>query len=209
MAGQSLRETLLASGRHRWLDVGNGGQADDGFVLVDTYRVELMSRELQSRYHRMSMVDPPADFVERLGQFDFVRAQHVVEHMDYEEGGRFLENCAKLMPSGSILLLTVPDLRRHIEWYLAGYPDQNGFRAWATTRVPADAPPSMIFSVHSHNMPFEPHKWCYDEAGLVYQVTRTGLFKNIIILPLDHSLAETPFTHNRPDEDLCVMAVRR
>src|SRR5689334_15149846 len=139
MVGRSLRETLRASGKNRWLDVGSGGQAADGFVFVDIHRVELLRPELQSRYHRMSMVDPPADFAARLGQFDLVRAQHVLEHMDYEEGGRFLGNCATLMPSGSILLLTVPDLRRHIEWYLAGYPDPDGFRAWATTRVPADA----------------------------------------------------------------------
>jgi hypothetical protein len=209
MSGESLRERLLATGKSRWLDVGNGGRLDEGFEFIDTYPVELLSSNLQNRYFRMSIVDPPPNFTERLGKFDLVRAQHVVEHLSYEDGRRFVENCAKLMSSGSVLLVTVPDLRRHIDWYLAGYREQHRFRAWASSRVPSDAPPSMFFSVFAHSLPFEPHKWCYDDLGLIYQIDRTQLFKDIVVLPVDDPLAETPFTHNRPDEDLCVVAIRK
>lgn len=103
---------------------------DDGFEWVDILPPELLTDDLRKRYHRFSMVDPPPA-LDELGTFDLVRAQHVLEHLGFEDGGRFIGNCLRIMHKDSVLLLTVPDLRRHLEWYQSGYITQNGFRSWA------------------------------------------------------------------------------
>ena len=203
--GVTLQNWLISTGRTRWIDVGSGGRFDDGFECVDVLPPELLTDDMRSRYHRFSMVDPSPD-LEDLGTFDLVRAQHVLEHLSWEDGGRFIANCLRIMHSDSVLLITVPDLRRHIEWYQSGYQDQSGFRSWAEQRVPSDATPSMYFSVFAHSMLYESHKWCYDDDGLRFQLEKFNELDEVRILPVTDVLAEIPFTHNRPDEDLCAIA---
>jgi hypothetical protein len=120
-----------------------------------------------------------------------------------------LTNCASLLSSGGILLLTVPDLEIHVARYLQkAYKTDLGYAGWAQQRIPSDAPDSCYFSLFAHSMTYEPHLWCYDQAGLGYKVASTGAFQTQFVLPKDSALAETPFTHNRPDEDLCLIAIR-
>ena len=57
-------------------------------------------------------------------------------------------------------------------------------------------------------MTYEPHKWVYDRDGLAFVLAKDGLFTNIRELKFHDPLAEEPFTHNRPLEDLCMLAVR-
>lgn len=55
-------------------------------------------------------------------------------------------------------------------------------------------------------MPFESHKWCYDYEGLKYILEEIGEFENIKELKLNDELTNIPFTHNRPEEDVCIVA---
>lgn len=54
----------------------------------------------------------------------------------------------------------------------------------------------------------DPHKWCYDYEGLKYLLKSSGFFKNIKELKFNNSLASFPFTHNRPETDLCLITKR-
>ena len=150
--------------------------------------------------------------IKQMSKFDFIRMQHVFEHFTREEGQICLKNCANLMKRDAYILITVPDLRAHIQKYLnneyrkSNEPDKNDFSAWAQRRIPGNAPNSFYFSVFAHSMSFEPHKWCYDARGLIYQLKKTGKFSNIKELKISDELASKPFTHNRPEEDVCVIA---
>jgi predicted SAM-dependent methyltransferase len=145
---------------------------------------------------------------EKLGKFDLIRMQHVFEHFSYEEGRQVLKNCAKLLEKNGVILITVPDLRIHIRHYLKGTYKKWGFRWWAHNRIPEDSPNSFYFSIYTHSMPHEQHKWCYDFDGLRYQLEACGEFKNIRQLRATHALASSPFTHNRPEEDVCAIATK-
>ena len=65
------------------------------------------------------------------------------------------------------------------------------------------------FSVFAHSLPYERHLWCYDRDGLAYLLGETGAFNEVQELDWGHALASVPFTHNRPHEDVCVMARRK
>ncbi|HWG98091.1 MAG TPA: methyltransferase domain-containing protein [Pilimelia sp.] len=202
-----LRDRLVSAGRTRWLDVGCGGEFEPGFDYLDVFPTGLVPAEHRDRYHRVDIVHPgPA--AERLrGGYDLVRLQHTLEHLGFEDGQAALRTCAALLRPGGLILITVPDLRVHVRRYLDGsYRNWAGFAQWARGRVPPDAPDSAYFSVYAHSMTFEEHRWCYDYEGLAYQLRRTGAFGGIRELRPDDPLASLPFTHNRPEEDVCVLA---
>jgi predicted SAM-dependent methyltransferase len=204
-----MQEILVSDGRTRWLDVGSGGKLDDDFEYLDVFPTEILPEHLRTRYHRADVRDLSDRQYRTLGRFDLVRLQHTLEHLTFEEGARALSNCARLLRDDGSILITAPDLRVHISRYLAGYQNCAGYVEWARERVPADAPPSAYFSVFAHSMTYEPHKWCYDFEGIAFQLERTGLFADIQQLSVHDDLASVPFTHNRPDEDVCVVARRK
>ncbi|WP_166665383.1 methyltransferase domain-containing protein [Kribbella caucasensis] len=199
---------LTAAGQTRWLDVGCGAEFSPGFDYLDILPVGTLSDELQGRYHRADIANLTERDVEQLGIYDLVRMQHTFEHFGFEDGLRVLQNCAAILNPGGVILISVPDLVTHVQALLNGYEGLPWFKEWAHNRIPDDAPPSAYFSVFTHSLAYEPHLWCYDYDGLAYQLERTKQFTAITKLERTDLLAEVPFTHNRPDEDLCVYARR-
>jgi SAM-dependent methyltransferase len=210
-----LRERLLREGRTRWLDVGSS-TFNSEFHCLNLVPPSEVREELRARYFQADLLHMKPDDFRHLGEFDLVRMQHVFEHFSLEESQTVLQVCAKLLKPGGYLLITVPDLAVHVQSYLDGYRLMRPFREFARGRVGADAPTSFIFGFHVHQggysenmVPGDAHKWCYDRKGLEYQVRRSGLFSDIRTLGLLHPDANIPFTHNRPHEDLVVLATQR
>ena len=204
----NLKETLIKEDRTRWLDVGSGGNLESGFHYLDTYPTGIISRRFRDRYFRVDLLNASESVLAKLGSFDFIRMQHVFEHFTQEDGLNILRKCAPLLNSGGTLLITVPSLKVHIKKYMGGdyRTDKGGFKDWATQRIPEDAPDSFYFSIFAHSMIGESHKWCYDFEGLRFQLERAGQFTDIQELTIDSPLSSIPFTHNRPEEDVCVIA---
>lgn len=207
-----MKSVLEASGETRWLDVGSGGKSDNGFDLLDVLPEELVKPSGDARYFRADIANISPHLLSKLRGYDLVRMQHVLEHLSFEDGLVALNNCAQMLRPGGYLLVTVPDLQIHIRRYLTNSYDHEsdpGYFEYATARLPADAPASAFFSMYAHSLTFEPHLWCYDFQGLRYQAQRTEMFESIRELSTDDPLASFPFTHNRPAEDVCLIANRR
>ncbi|MET8777773.1 hypothetical protein ABZV58_22445 [Nocardia sp. NPDC004654] len=203
----NLQQSLVGSGRLRWLDVGSGGEFAPNFHYLDIFPEGLVPSDLKSKYFRVDILNASDERLSRLGKFSLVRLQHTIEHFDFEAGVRVIVNCAKLLEPDGYLLVTAPDLKLYAEAYIAGkLQELPGFVEWAQNRIPKDAPASAYFSVFAHSMTYESHKWCYDYQGLEYLIASTGRFTNIHRLSLDSEESSVPFTHNRPDEDVCVLA---
>jgi len=194
----------------RWLDVGFGGNYEKDFYYVDMFPKDIIDPRFRDRYFRVDIINVSDDIFARLGTFDFIRMQHTFEHFSYEEGARVLKNCAKLLHKDGLICITVPDLKIHIQKYLNNeYGSWNiQFKRWANRRIAENAPSSFYFSIFAHSMTHESHKWCYDFEGLKYQLELCGEFKDVRELTLDDELSSVPFTHNRPDEDVCIIATK-
>jgi len=198
----NLKDKLIQEGKTRWLDVGCGDVFEEDFLYIDIYPEGIINPKYKDRYFRVDIINAPKEVPKKLGKFDFIRMQHVLEHFSYEEGQKALRNCAVLLKRNGIILITIPDLRIHIK-------DLNEFKWWANRRIPEDAPNSFYFSIFAHGIPYGgKHNWCYDFDGLKYQLQSIGGFKNISELKLKDRLANVPFTHNRPEEDLCLIATK-
>ncbi len=210
--GGGLKRKLLQEGRTRWLDIGSS-KMDKGFICLNIESPPDVKSNHDDVYYQASILELKEIDFQALGTFDLVRMQHVFEHFSYEEGKRVLNSCSRLLKSNGYLLITVPDLHIHLIGYRTGYRRMGFAVDFAHKRVPKDAPASFIFSNYVHQEGYAPdeapgqaHKWCYDYEGIRYQLKKNGNFENIRKLDLLSRLAETPFTHNRPPEDLCVLA---
>lgn len=199
--GGGLKEKLIKENRLKWLDIGCGGNLDKDFYHLDTFPEGIVQDK--ERYFRVDIINANEEQLNKLGKFDLVRMQHVFEHFTPEEGIRVLKNCSVLLNQDGYIIITTPDLLRFVKMYLTGEVKNN---KWALNRIAPDSPDSFYFSVYAHSMLYEQHKWCYDAEGLVYQLTSVQRFKNIRHLKLTDPLASTPFTHNKPGEDVCVIA---
>jgi predicted SAM-dependent methyltransferase len=217
--GNAFKRKLIAEGKTRWLDLGCGNNFQEGFEYMDWIPHENLPDDIAKRYHRVNVVDLTDDDIASVGTFDLIRMQHVFEHFSPEDGVTVLKSCAKLLNYGGYLLMTTPDLRINIKSYLNGTYQRERFGDFAEKRIPKGAPSSFYFSVFAHSFAHAPldesqrsirdqHKWCYDFEGLKYQLERAGEFKNIKNLRLTDPLAHIPFTHNRPEEEVCVLAQR-
>ena len=205
-----LKERLLRPSRTRWLDVGCGGNFEGGFEYLDIFSPELVDPVDRRRYHCIDIANAPEDELRRLGLYDFVRMQHVLEHFTFEQAPEVLRRCGRLLEEGGWLLVTTPDLRINPQKYLSGqYKTWNTYQQWATQRIPHDAPESCYFSIFAHSMPGEEHKWCYDYEGLAYQVQRAGEFEGVKEFKYGEPLSSYPYTHNRPEEDVCAIAQKK
>lgn len=201
-ASGGLKEKLITEGKIRWLEIGCGGTFDDNFTYIDIFPDTLVNKK--GRYYRIDIVNTTDEALEPLGKFDLIRMQHVFEHFTPENGRRVLENCAKLLSKNGYILISTPDLKKYIEFYLSGQITENF--EWALHRIPKESPKSFYFSIFSHSLLHEKHEWCYDAEGLIYQLAYSRKFKNIQEISLTHPWTNIPFTHNRPNEDVCVVA---
>ncbi len=203
----SLEQVLKANNQLRWLDFGSSSLISEGFHFADLYPASEAAEKMKSKYFQFNMVTTGESELKQLGKWDLVRMQHVFEHLTLEDGLIGLGKCWELLNEGGYLLITVPDLNIFINEYRNGtLHTMDSFKDWALTRIPKDAPESFYFSIFTHSVLHQQHVWCYDEEGLIYQLNRTGKFKNIRRLSVFHPLARIPFTHNRPLEDLCILA---
>jgi len=203
----TLREKLIKTNKNRWLDVGCGKNFEKGFYFLDILPKKCIPQKYRNRYFKLDIINVSSDNLKRIGKFDFVRMQHFLEHCSYEEGKKVIRNIAKILKKDGYIIITVPDLRINISKYLKKeYKNWKAFKWWALKRIPEDAPDSFYFSVFVYSLPITPHKWCYDYEGLRYLLRCSGFFKDIKELKLCNSLAEVPFTHNRPEEDVCILA---
>jgi len=203
----NLKEKVIKENKTRWLDIGCGGNFEEGFHYLDIFPEGIIDSKFRNRYFRADIVNLSKKEIEKLGKFDFIRIQHTFEHFSPEEGQQVLKNCAKILKKAGIILITTPNLKIHIQKYLKDeYKQWQGFKWWATKRISEEAPNSFYFSIFAHSLPYESHNWCYDFEGLKYQLEISREYENIRELSLDDPLANIPFTHNRPEEDVCVIA---
>lgn len=108
------------------------------------------------------------------GWFEWVYAEHFIEHLTLAEGIGWLKQCRRVMAPGATLRITTPDLRRYVEAYLAGtdeffslhrqrirdfgLPDMDERRAFMLNQIFA----------------FWGHRWIYDADELRHALAEAG-----------------------------------
>jgi SAM-dependent methyltransferase len=201
-----LQKILTDNNKERWLDVGTGGNDADGFDKIDI--IDFPEGRAPKNYRRLDIINCSEEELNSLGKYDLVRMQHVFEHFTPEDGLKVLKHCAFLLNPNGYILISCPDIDIVIKNYLNGNIRQlNG--TWGLDRIGEDAPDSFYLSVFCHSVLSEPHLWCYNAEGIIFQLNKTKQFYDCEILALDNHKSSIPFTHNRPSQDVVVLAKRK
>ena len=203
---------LLNNNQTKWLDLGSSiNHSNQNFYFADLYPIEECLEEMKPKYYQLDISKPIEENVKnKLGKFHFIRMQHVFEHFTYEQANIVLDNCYELLEENGKLLISVPDLDIYVKRYLNSTLKYiSSFEAWAHTRIKENSPNSDYFSIYTQSMLHEKHLWCYNKHGLINKIKASGKFKNAKKIGLLNKLAGIPFTHNRPEEDLCIIATKK
>lgn len=205
----TLQEKLIKEKKYKWLDIGCGRSFEQNFYFLDIFPKKNVPLKYRKRYFKIDLLNINSKELKNIGKFDLVRMQHFLEHFSYEEGETIIKKTAEFLKKDGYLIITVPDLRINVLKYIEKkYKKWKAFKLWAIKRIPEDAPDSFYFSVFAYSLPVTSHKWCYDYEGLKYLLKSSRLFKSIKELKFNDPLANFPFTHNRPEEDVCIIAKR-
>jgi len=204
-SGIGLIETLKKNNQLRWLEVGTGGANCDGFDKIDI--IDFPPGTAPGNYKKLDIINCTDEELKELGMYDLVRMQHVFEHFTVEDGLKVLNNCSKLLKKGGYILISCPDIDIVIDHYKKGTIKQL-LGNWGLERVGDNAPDSFSLCIFLYSVLYEPHLWSYNSAGLVHQLQKAGSFENIEVLDLGNPKSSIPFTHNRADEDVVVLAQR-
>lgn len=205
-AGLGLDHLLKSTHQLKWLEVGTGGNNQDGFDKIDI--IDFPEGKEPANYKKLNIVQCSDDELSKLGTYNFVRMQHVFEHFTPEDGLKVLNNCSKILEKDGYILISCPDIDKVIQHYLNGtIRALNG--SWGIERIGEGAPDSFYFSIFCHSVLHEPHLWCYNAEGIVYQLNRSGQYHHIEVLDLANQKSAIPFTHNRPEQDVVVIAQKK
>jgi predicted SAM-dependent methyltransferase len=154
LVGAKLRAPV--KGRSEYLHIGCGVERLPGFVNVDRVRTPATDAIVDMRH--------PLPFA--TGSFRGVFHQHAFEHIDYPKGARMLlRESARVLASGGILRMGVPDLARYVDAYL------RGDAAFATLiGVPnCEHRAQIINQAFRHG-----HRFLYDFEALEFELARAG-----------------------------------
>lgn len=180
---------ILRSRNQARLHLGCASNYLDGWTNIDLFRP---GRRLDLRWDLRRGIPAPDDCAES------ILAEHLLEHIDLGGGIGLLKECYRVLRSGGVLRIGVPDLERYVRSYLCDDPLIDRVRPGRPTRGIAFCEP---FFWHGHRSmyDFETLELLLREAGfLTVERSESGKGR---ILP-------SPDSPNREQETLYVEAVK-
>lgn len=159
------------------LNIGSGGMGKPGWVNVDAieHPDTTFTQDLRAPI-------PLAD-----GQARRVFAEHVLEHLTFEEELPFtLSEVYRVLEPGGVLRVIVPDARRFIEAYLSGDNARWRELGWDIESLPSDIYTPMHVVNHTFHQGGE-HMFGYDFETLAWVLRRAG-FSEVVHQSFGQSL---------------------
>lgn len=117
----------------------------------------------------------------REGSFIAVYTSHLLEHLYLEEAKSLLKECHRVLKSGGVLRVVVPDLRAFVEEYLHNDVSLNTGETSADIlnrrlnfhcTMPSQG--NFLYRTYTRMMDCHTHKWMYDVNSLKYYLKLSG-----------------------------------
>jgi len=140
------------------------------------------------------------------GSVDVFYSSHMFEHLDQNEAGLFLEEARRLLCSGGVIRLAVPDLRKQVESYIES-KDCDAFIF--AIRLTQPRPRKIAQRLGILLMGTRHHQWMYDGQSLCRLLQVHGFVDPQILnageTRIDHPQALN--LHERASESVYVEAI--
>jgi SAM-dependent methyltransferase len=141
------------------------------FALVSTEPQRIFRVEGGTHFIQLDATKP-LPFGE--GAFDWVYAEHFIEHITLAEAIGWLKEVRRVLRPGGFARITTPDLRRYVRGYLAA--DDAFFAAHRDRMLQFGFPPMETRKAWMINQIFQfwGHRWIYDLDELRWAVGQAG-----------------------------------
>ncbi|MCR4328924.1 MAG: class I SAM-dependent methyltransferase [Candidatus Roizmanbacteria bacterium] len=111
---------------------------------------------------------------EENGTVDVVYSSHMLEHLDKEDASKFLKNVRRVLRSGGIVRIAVPDIRHHVENYLQ---DGDANKFIDKTLLSSSNPKTLFEKLKYLTVGDRHHQWMYDGNSLCRLLSSEGFIK--------------------------------
>lgn len=138
---------------------------------------------------------------------DAVYSSHMLEHLDQRDAERFLKESMRVLCSGGIIRLVVPDLAKQISRYIK---DGDADLFVAATHLTVARPATLATRLKLAVIGPRQHLWMYDGNSLAQLLNRQG-FSNVSIIEAGQTAilnAGALDLHERRDESVYVEATK-
>ena len=146
-----------------------------GIINDPQYRFMALARENQIEYGDATKVLPVSD-----NCAEVVYSCHMLEHLDSDGAGRFLEEALRILRPGGIIRIAVPDIRKHVQEYQK-HGDADAFIKATHLCVPC--PKSIGERVRFLLFGPRHHQWLYDGSSLTTLVEKHGFTDSKVMPP--------------------------
>ncbi len=146
------------------VNVGSGGKGLPGWVNIEISRAKDTTLCLDIRRPL-----PLAD-----GSVTRLICEHVIEHVDFRDDvPKILSDWVRILRPGGVARIVVPDLRTHVEAYVAADAARWAALGWDVENLPEDIHTPMHVLNHAFHQGGE-HLFGYDFETLAWALRRAG-----------------------------------
>lgn len=173
---ECLRNDYLSKTAIPKLHIGGGWRRLDGWLNTD---LELIPDVMR--------MDATQRFPFRDGTFQYVYAEHMIEHVPYQKGVYMLQECHRVMRKGGVIRVITPNLAAILGLYSGDLcADQQKYLLWfCQTFVPQEWPPNAASAINAMFRLWG-HQFIYDEETLADTMRAAG-FSSVTRWPLGGS----------------------
>jgi SAM-dependent methyltransferase len=138
---------------------------------------------------------------------DVVYSCHMLEHLDLEEAETFLSEAHRVLRTGGILRIAVPDLRKHVDRYIES---RDADRFIRETHLGRAKPRGLRNRLASVLIGDRSHHWMYDGPSLSSLLERNGFRAATVLAPGETTIPDPgPLDlRERADESVYVEATK-
>lgn len=172
--------------------------------LIDAANVEFAEF---CRSADISYADAATRIPHDTGSVDVIYSSHMIEHLDRHEAKAFLAECRRVLKSGGILRLAVPDLRNAVEQYLA-LDDADGFVR--VLQFDLDKPRGFAGRLRRLAFGGRGHHWMYDSRSLSTLLSNAGFTQLATVSEASTRIPDPGALdlHEREGETVCIEAIQ-
>lgn len=163
---------LIQKGKEIFLEVGAGNKkGQNGWLTLD------VNRNCDLYWDLRKGIPFPDESISK------IYSSHFLEHLSFEEGQQFLDECLRTLRQGGIFSISVPDAEIYIKGYLNGNLDRSKF----LEGEPNDKYTTKIDYINYIAYMGGHHKYMFDRENLLHILEAKG-FKNVHLRDFDPEL---------------------
>jgi predicted SAM-dependent methyltransferase len=164
---------LLSEQELIYLEIGAGDRrGDNGWITID------MTENCDIYWDLRKGIPFPKGSIKK------IYSSHFLEHLSFNEGQRFLDECMRVLVAGGNFSICIPNARLYIEAYLNG---QNLDETKFFGHKPAFNNTTKIDYINYMAYMDGHHKYMFDEENIIFLLKSKGL-KNVRVRMFDSNL---------------------